>query len=75
MSKLDDILNDLLRHDVYIDWEKTKQPQAKKQIKALMLELVGKDSKFRKPDDEFDRGVQIGYDTLRAELRDKVEDL
>lgn len=44
-------------------------------IKNLMLELIGEDSKFRAPEDELDRGIQIGYDTLRAELREKVEDL
>jgi hypothetical protein len=74
MSKLDDILDSGLftDSDGKPDYRTGK---VRKQIKDLMLELIGEDSKFRKPEDDLDKGIQIGYDTLRAELREKVADL
>lgn len=49
-----------------------------KAIKQLMVDefekIIGEDSKFREPEDDLDRGVQIGYDTLRNELRQKLEE-
>lgn len=49
--------------------------RAKEQIKQLFLELVDYEARFRSPEDELDRGIQIGYDTLASEFRQKVEEL
>lgn len=38
----------------------------------LFLEMLNIGSKFREPEDELDRGVQIGYDTAKEELTTKI---
>lgn len=40
----------------------------------IAKEIIGEDSKFRQPEDDLDRGIQIGYDTLRNEQRQRLEE-
>jgi len=42
---------------------------------SLLMDVIGGDSKFRKPEDELDRGVQIGYDACRVEIRQRLTEL
>ena len=46
--------------------------QAKQALYQDLMALVGSHSKFREPEDELDRGVQIGYDTLRTEIIESI---
>jgi hypothetical protein len=45
-----------------------------KQIEKDILELIEIGGKFREPEDDLDRGVQIGYDTAKEELRLKLKE-
>jgi hypothetical protein len=75
MSKtLDDILNDLLAHDAIIDWEKSKQPEAKAEIKALFLEIIG-NSDLAVANFPGLTNDNMARNGLRAELRRKLEAL
>lgn len=47
----------------------------KSDIYSLLMDVIGGDSKFRKPEDELDRGVQIGYDACRVEIRQRLSEL
>lgn len=45
--------------------------------KAVIKELknFASGGKFRKPDNELDRGIQIGYDTHQAEIEERIAEL
>lgn len=47
----------------------------KSNLYSLLMDVIGGDSKFRKPEDELDRGVQIGYDACRVEIRQRLTEL
>lgn len=49
--------------------------EAKSELYSLLMDVIGGDSKFRKPEDELDRGVQIGYDACRVEIRQRLSEL
>ena len=36
-------------------------------IEEIVKEVLGEEARFRKSDDDLDRGVEIGYNTLLAE--------
>ena len=41
--------------------------QALDSIEEIVKEVLGEEARFRKSDDDLDRGVEIGYNTLLAE--------
>lgn len=73
-TTIDDLLNELTGNPDTAPVDQVAQ--AKSALYDFILkEVIGVGGKFREPEDELDRGIQIGYDTLRAELEEKLKEL
>jgi len=52
---------------VFAERAKAKRLEALDSIEEIVKEVLGEEARFRKSDDDLDRGVEIGYNTLLAE--------
>lgn len=70
MSKLDDLIGDYESNDVNGDAKFSVDQEQKRQIKDLILELIGDDFPYGSTEH-----YRIAQNNLKAELRRKVEEL
>lgn len=75
MSKLDEILTKLsqYRDETARDGEYLSVPDAKIQIKALMLELIGKDDTSNETQFDVRYAIQQGYNLRGKHCRERME--
>ena len=76
MSKLDDIIGaNMVNVDLHGFIAEEEVPPCKREVEALMLEVVGEDDPIVNRALKYDVAYKSGRNNLRAELRAKVNAL